>query len=273
MSKPRSELDEYTLARLSEAKIPKVLFFDLETAPSVGYYFEKFKEGNIVSTKNDWYILCFSYKWLGEKKVYSHALIDHKFNPAKPDDWPIIEKLWLLFNEADVICAHNGDSFDIKKSNTRFAIHGLKPPSPYKQMDTKKIAKKYFGFESNKLDELCRQLNLGRKIHTGGFDLWLECMAGKKEAWKKMVEYNKQDVLLLEQVYLRLRGWHKTHPNISFFTRNGGECTVCRSRNIKRDGIEYYAGGVAQRYQCNNCGKHYVGPKILSDEKVRTRNI
>lgn len=262
-------MDEKIIARLSNAKKPKILFFDLETAPSSGYFFELYKEGNIVSTNKDWYILCFSYKWLDEKRVYSHALIDHDFDPKKPDDWPIVDKLWQLFNQADVICAHNGDAFDIKKSNTRFVIHGLTPPSNYRQVDTKKIAKKYFGFDSNKLDELGRQLKLGRKVPTGGFDLWLKCMDGDKAAWKKMVSYNKQDVVLLEKVYLRLRGWHKTHPNISFFTRNRSECTVCGSKEIKKDGIEYYRGAVAQRFQCKNCGKHYVGPKV-SVEKVET---
>lgn len=259
-------MNEEIIARLSQAKIPKILFFDIETSPSLGYYFQLYKEGNIISTKADWYILCFSYKWLDEKKVHSEALIDYGYNPKKPDDWPIIEKLWALFNQADFICAHNGDQFDIKKANTRFAIHGLKPPSMYKQIDTKKIAKKYFGFESNKLDDLGRQLKLGRKISTGGFDLWIQCMAGDKNAWRKMVTYCKHDTVLLEQVYLRLRGWHKTHPNLSFFTRNGSECTVCRSKDIKKDGIEYYRGAVAQRFQCNDCGKHYIGPKVSTDK-------
>ena len=259
-------MNEEVLAGLSEGRAPRVLFFDVETVPSLGYYFQLYKEGNIISTKEDWYIMCFSYKWLGENKVHSEALIDYGFNPKKPDDWPVIEKLWLLFNQADVICAHNGDAFDIKKANTRFAVHGLKPPSPYRQMDTKKIAKKYFGFDSNKLDDLARQLKLDRKLDTGGMDLWFKCMAGDKRAWARMVKYNKQDVVVLEQVYLRLRGWHKTHPNLSFFTRNGSECTVCHSRDIKKDGLEYYRNSIAQRYQCNDCGKHYVGVKVPTEK-------
>lgn len=266
MASPKNTLDEKTIARLSEAKNPRVLAFDIETAPSKGYYFDLYKEGNIVSNTDEWYILCASWKWLDEKKVHSIALIDHGFNPKKPDDWPVVEKLWLLFNEADVIYAHNGDQFDIKKSNTRFVVHGLKPPSEYKQMDTKKIAKKYFGFESNKLDDLAKQLGLGRKMPTGGFELWMKCMAGERDAWAKMVQYNKHDVVLLEKVYLRLRGWHKTHPNLSFFTRNHMECTVCSSRNVKKDGIEYYRGAISQRWQCNDCGKHYVGPKVATNK-------
>lgn len=266
MSSPKNTLDEATVARLSEHKYPKILFFDIETAPSKGYYFELYREGNIVANTDEWYMLCFSYKWLDEKKVHSHALIDSNYNPKKPDDWYVVEKLWHLFNQADVIVAHNGDQFDIKKANTRFVVHGLHPPSEYRQIDTKKIAKRYFGFESNKLDNLGKQLHLGRKLSTGGFELWLDCMAGKPEAWKKMVQYNKQDVVLLEQVYLRLRGWHKTHPNLSFFSRNGGECTVCHSKNLKKDGIHPFRSAVAQRWQCKDCGKHWTGPKVPIDK-------
>lgn len=264
-------LNEETIARLGDAKSPKILFFDLETAASRGEYFDRSKEYNIVRVTQDWFILMFSYKWLDEKTVHTESLWDYGYNPKKPDDWAVVEKLWLLFNQADVVVAHNGDNFDMKKSNTRFVVHGLKPPSPYRQIDTKKIAKKYFGFESNKLDELGRQLGLGRKLETGGYALWEGCRDGDPASWKTMAKYNKQDVVLLEQVYLRLRGWHKTHPNLSFFTRNHAECTICHSEDIKRDGLEYYRGAVAQRYQCNDCGKHYVGPKVPTN-KIETYN-
>lgn len=264
------KLDEAAIAALNPTgKTPKILLFDIETAPSLGFYFDRYKEGNIVTTARDWYILCFAYKWLGEAKVHHSALIDHDYNPKKPDDWHVIKELWHVFNEADYIIAHNGDQFDVKKSNARFAIHGLPSPTPYISIDTKKMAKKYFSFESNKLDELGRQLNVGRKAKTGGFDLWIECMAGDKKAWAKMIEYNKQDVELLEQVYLKLRGWHSTHPNISFITRKHGVCPTCQSENIKKDGNRYTRTGSSIRYECKDCGRHFTGPTIHHD-KIRS---
>lgn len=262
------KLDELAIANLNpDGKRPRILLFDIETSPSTGMYFERWREGNILTTTQDWYMLCFAYKWLGEKQV--QAVSPKHFNVKKPDDWEVIEKLWLLFNEADYVIAHNGDQFDVKKAHARFAIHGLPPPSPFISIDTKKIAKKYFAFESNKLDELGRQLGLGRKEKTGGFDLWLECMQGNKAAWERMIKYNKKDVILLEQVYLKLRGWHSSHPNISFLSRKQGACPNCQSEKYKRDGLRYTRGGASVRYECLDCGRHYTGP-IIHNDKVRT---
>lgn len=265
MASPKHTLDEATVANLSQAKKPRILFFDLETAASRGEYFDRAKEYNILRVIDDWFIFMFSYKWLDEKSVHTESMWDYGYNPKKPDDFPIVEKLWLLFNEADILVAHNGDRFDIPKSKTRFIIHGLKPYSPCKSVDTKKVAKT-FGFESNKLDELGRQLGLGRKLETGGQGLWDGCRDGDERAWRLMKKYNIQDVILLEQVYLRLRGWHKNHPNLSFFTKNTLECIVCHSKDFKKDGIEYLSQNtVCQRYQCNACGKHRNGPRVHID--------
>ena len=37
------------------------------------------------------------------------------------------------------------------------------------------------------------------------------------KAWKKMVEYNKQDIVLLEKVYYALRPWDTYHPNMGVY--------------------------------------------------------
>lgn len=197
---------------------------------------------------------------------------DYGYNPNKPDDFPIVEKLWALFNEADIIIAHNGDRFDIPKSKTRFIIHGLPPPAPSKTIDTKKIAKG-FGFESNKLDELGRQLGLGRKLHTGGQALWDGCRDGEKEAWQLMKRYNKQDVVLLEQVYLKLRGWYKPHTNLGLITRNHS-CPNCGSFREQwvRNGFSYKKSGRHQRYSCRNCGNPNIIGEKIEMAKVITRN-
>lgn len=259
MASPITKLDEKTIAGLSEGKNPRMLLFDIETSTSMGEYFDRTREYNITRVRRDWIIFMFSYKWLGEKTVHTESIWDYGYNPKKPDDWPIIEKLWLLFNEADVIVAHNGDRFDVPKSRTRFIVHGLQPPSPYQTIDTKKLAKT-FGFDSNKLDELGRQLGLGRKLETGGQALWDGCQDGEPDAWRLMAKYNKQDVVLLEKVYLKLRGWAKVHPNLSLLTRNLA-CPTCQSKDFVRNGYHYLSTGKFQRLACKNCGKNFLGEK------------
>lgn len=158
-----------------------------------------------------------------------------------------------LLNDADVVIAHNGDSFDIKKINARFIIHKLAPPSPYRTIDTKREAKKIAGFDSNSLNNLGIDMDEGEKIKHRGFDMWEGCMAGKKRDWNDMKRYNKQDVDLLEKVYLRLRPWMKTHPNIS----SNGNCPKCNSAKVQRRGIVLNK----IRLQCMSCGGWFSLPE------------
>lgn len=221
----------------------KILLFDIETSPNISYTWGKWEQ-DVIEFKEEWKILCFAAKWLGGKKIFAHRI-------KGTSDREVVKALWKLFDETDIVVAHNGDSFDVKKTNARFAHYNLPPPSPYKTIDTKKIAKRYFNFNSNSLNDLGKYLGLGEKVETGGFKLWKQCMSGNQEAWRKMIKYNKQDVLLLEKVYLHFRPWMTGHPNVSIDT----ECPKCGSDNIQFRGIVRTApGNVYRRFQCNSCG-------------------
>lgn len=163
---------------------------------------------------------------------------------------------------ADAVIAHNGLRFDFKWANREFIFHGLTPPSPYKPIDTLSIAKAKFNFNSNKLDDLGDYLGVGRKMKHEGFGLWKKCMAGDKRAFKKMVAYNKQDIILLESVYLKLRAWG-SHPLLNF----GIICPTCGSKNVIKRGFIRVVGGRKQRYQCE-CGRW-----LLSNKKEKVKNL
>lgn len=243
----------------------KILLFDIETSPHLSYTWGKYEQ-DVIDFKEEGHIMCFAYKFLDEKKIYTVATIDFK----KDGERMVVENLHRLFDTADIIIAHNGDDFDIKMVNRSFARYGMQPPSPYETIDTKKLAKSRFRFTSNKLDDLGEYLGLGRKIQTGGFQLWLDCMAGNKKAWKKMLAYNKQDVALLEKIYLRLRPWAKTHPRID--TTDKILCPVCGSHKVQRRGYGYTASGfMYYRFQCNSCGKYSIGKhikRIINSENI-----
>lgn len=230
----------------------KILLIDLETMANLSWVWGKYEQ-NVIAYEKEWYMLSFAYKWLGESKVSVKSLPDYRgYNRAKNDDRALVKDLWELFDQADIIIAHNGNSFDIKKSNAKFIEHGLTPPSPYKVIDTKTVAKKYFKFNSNKLDDLGNILGLGRKIDTGGFDLWLGCASGDKKSWDKMCKYNKQDVLLLEKVYLRLRNWIINHPRTSDSPINE-KCPNCGSNHLQKRGFTLNKTTKLQRWQCQSC--------------------
>lgn len=258
--------------KISELKSSekKILLFDIETAPNLGYIWGKYEQ-DVIAFKEHWYIISFAWKWMGEKNSYVKALNDFKgYKVGEANDKELVKLLWSLFNQADIIIAHNGNSFDIRKANARFLKHNLQPPSPYKSIDTLLIARRYFKMDSNKLDDLGDYFGIGRKLQTGGFQLWLGCIAGEKKSWTKMKSYNKHDVILLEKVYMRLRSWNTTHPDLNLIYNTINNCPVCRSKKIIADKVIRTKTTRWQSYKCLECGAFHKDRIIKSDnwEKV-----
>lgn len=249
---------------------PRVLVFDIETTPFIGYTWGKWNV-NVIQFVEDWHVLCFAYKWLGEDDIHVVAQPDfaRDYRRNRRNDFKVVRELWKLLNEADVVIAHNGDKFDIKKVNARFAVHKLGRPAPFISIDTLKVARRNFAFGSNSLNDLGKFLDLGHKLPHTGFDLWLGCMAGNPESWKLMKRYNVQDVRLLEALYYRLRdeGWIVNHPNMALHAGVEHLCPVCLSDDLQRRGLKYSKSLTYQQWQCNNCGSY---SRSRSSEPTRT---
>ena len=228
----------------------RIAFIDIETAPNLGYTWGKYEQ-NVIAFEQEWFLLSFAVMWDGEDTAKTYKLPDFPgYDENRSNDAQLAAKLWAVLDEADLVVAHNGDRFDIKKANARFLAHGMTPPSPFKTVDTLKLARRHFALTSNKLDDVARALGLGRKAETGGFQLWRDCMAGDRKAWAKMARYNSQDVLLLAKVYERLRPWHPTHPNIE-----QGTCPACGSDHLMSRGVAFNGDKRVRRFQCYGCGK------------------
>lgn len=240
--------------KVEAPKRARVLLYDIETSPNLGWIWGKYEQ-NVIAYEEEWHILCFAYKWLGEKKTHVVALPDFKLYKKDPsNDYEVVKRLHELFNEADIVIAHNGNKFDQKKSQARMLFHGMQPPSPYHQIDTMMVARKYFNFNSNSLNDLGDMLKLGTKVETGGFKLWLGCMNGVKSSWDKMKKYNKQDVVLLEKVYLAMRGWIKPHPAMNLMEGKLNSCPNCAGTDIRKNGTYYNKVSKVQVWHCTNCG-------------------
>jgi hypothetical protein len=246
----------------------KVLFLDVERAPSLGWAWGKWEQ-DVLDFKTDWYFLSFAYKWQGEAKPHVRALPDYPtFKKNREDDFELCLELWELLDEADIVIAHNGDHADIPWARTRFLAHGMQPPSPFKSVDTRKVARRHFRFDSNKLDDLGRCLGLGRKLPNTGFELWSRCMAGEIKAFKEMSEYNIQDIILLEKVYLKLRSWtvDSDHPSVQ--PGHPEDCPKCGSSRIEKRGFTYTAFRKKQRYNCKSCGGWFTGSSVGLNKEI-----
>jgi uncharacterized protein YprB with RNaseH-like and TPR domain/predicted RNA-binding Zn-ribbon protein involved in translation (DUF1610 family) len=218
----------------------KVLFFDIETSPNLAYVWDKYEQ-DVIAFEKERDLMSFAYKWQGGKtKVCSLG----KFKPRQ-----LILELHKLFDEADIIIAHNADRFDIRMSNGFFLKYGLKPPSPYKTIDTLKIARKKFKLNSNSLNDLGTFLKVGEKVDTGGFKLWISCLRNKPGSWRKMEKYNKRDVDLLEKVFNIIGPWDNANLEYGF------KCPFCGSTNVQKRGWNINKVYKSKRFQCQNCGR------------------
>lgn len=161
----------------------------------------------------------------------------------------MLKAIHRLLDEADAVVTYNGDKFDLPTLNGEFVQLGLHPPAPAKSVDLIKIVKSKFRFPSNKLEYVAPALGVGNKLKNSGHELWVKCMAGDKEAWKEMEEYNIQDTVLLEKLFSVLLPWTKL-PSLTL----GLVCRSCSSSNVQRRGYHYTAVSKFQRYQCKDCG-------------------
>lgn len=244
---------ELARKEMVNSNLPKILILDVETAPLKAYVWQRYKQ-NIYPDQmlSEWFILTWSAKWLFAKEIMSDKIT--KEEVLKEDDKRIVTSLWKLLDEADIVIAHNGDLFDVPMMNGRFVIHGIVPPSPYKTIDTKKVAAKKFKFSSNKLSELAKYFGFKGKLDTD-FELWAKCMSGDEVAITYMQKYNDQDIIVLEEVYLKLRPWIDEHPNIGLYMElDKPVCGHCGSDKLTYlDKFHYTQTGKFETYRCE-CG-------------------
>lgn len=242
-------------------KQPKVLIYDIETSPNLGYVWGKWQQ-NVMKFAKERELLTVSYKWIGESKVTCLS------REGQNTDRHLVQKVASLLQEADITIAHNGDAFDRKVIKTRMLFWGMKPLKVNCSVDTRNAARTFFNFNGNSLSDLCHYLSLGAKVKTPGIELWLDCMAGKAAAWKLMCKYNKQDVTLLEKIYKRLLPWIENHPNMAkFFDKESTACPSCTSPEIRKDGIRVTVAYVKQRMVCKGCGKQWTVPMPKKGKK------
>lgn len=197
--------------------VPKVLLFDIETSRvnvEKSIWPDEIRRPSYLgqkAVKDDWYIISWAGKWLFSPESFGDVVRPKEGR----DDGRVTKSLHKVIKQADVVITHNGNKFDIKKINWRFLIHSLEPAQRYKSIDTLKESRAVFGATSYAMDFLCRQLGYDQK-HKTDYGLWEDCEAGDKEALQKMYLYNQNDVFMLEDLYLRMRGWFRNHPSFSY---------------------------------------------------------
>lgn len=246
---------------------PKVLVFDIETSPMLAYVWD-LHEQNVAlgQLHKDRFVIAWSAKWLGDpasKIMY----MDQRGSKNIEDDRKILQGLWNLLDEADIVITQNGKSFDSRRLNARFITHGMKPPSPYRHIDTYLLIRSVADFTSKKLgylaDTLCTKYKKLKHSEFPGLSLWIQCMAGNRKAWDSMKKYNIHDVLSTEELYEKVKAWAPQQMPTAFIPMHVSvQCGTCGKQDkMQRRGFHLTKTHRVQRFQCKGCGAWQLGKK------------
>lgn len=248
-------------------KSPKVLVLDVETSPIVAYVWSR-KNINVAlnQIKDDWAVIAWAAKWLDDSP--SEVMYKDQRNAKNVKaDKKLLQPLWKLLNQADIVLTQNGTSFDGPRLNARFILHGMKPPSPYRHLDTYRIARRVAQFTSNRLEylttHLCKKYKKLTHAKFPGMQLWKECLAGNKKAWDEMKTYNIHDVLATEELYHILKAWApESMPKPYLIAESTQQCGVCGSANMVSNGLRSTNKKTYRRLNCLSCGAWSKGEVV-----------
>ena len=209
--------------------------------------------------------ICAAGRFYGEKEVRFTSLWDD-------GETGFLQTMWDWFDECSILVGHNANSFDVKKVRSDFINAGFPPPSPFKVIDTLRVARSELGHESNTLDSLCQRLGVKAKTDKYDPDVALAAVNGDTKAQKRIRRYNCGDIVATEQLFDRLRPYIKSAPHLGMWTGNSWACPNCGFDGIANNPTgEAYANVTKYKaFQCEKCGTHIRGNRKLADP-IQTR--
>lgn len=246
----------------------KILTLDIEMTPNLAHLWQLWGNQHVSLNQliESSELLCAAWKWHDDSRVR----FARGPNYMIAGDWGL-PALYEAVDMADAIVTYNGRKYDMPRLNSAFIENGFDVPRPYTQIDLYQTVKRVFGWPSNKLDYVAQKLlGVGKASHEG-HDLWVKCMSGDPDAWARMEEYNKQDVVITELLYDKLKPWIPGHPNTLLYGDEPGvtACPRCGSRSFQKRGFSVRATRKYQQYKCNECAGWFSDTRSAEGTTVR----
>lgn len=241
----------------------KILFMDLENLHRPEHIFNSGKPGRFRPRPAGFcsdlaYILVFGYKWLGDDKARSLTVSKKEFKNDPFDDGPILQEMYDIMMQADIVVTWYGKGHDFPFLTTRLAQKGLYLDTQIKHIDLFQVASKKLRLSSNRLDNVSKFFGQEPKMKIGG-KIWADCWSGNYDSLQLMAEYCRQDVEVLEQVY------HKMAPlGIGLPTpkQDTPVCHTCGQATLVGNGTRTTLVNTYRRLRCTSCGSHQKGEVI-----------
>lgn len=245
----------------------KIWIFDIETSPHLSFHFGRWQQNiprqNTVSESS---VSCWAGKWFGDSTMFFMSEWEHGHEA-------MMQGIWDMLDEADVVIGFNSNKFDVKRVNAEFLRLGWEPPSPYMKLDLLTQARKQFAFSSNRLKDLLKELGLTPKLEdNANMQLWMDVYFEKKAAQERMKSYNKQDVRSTEEFYQFILPWITPHPNWGLFVDDVADganpvCPTCGEQDMHPHKKRYTKVKAYMQWKCGSCGSYHRGRKALKGSK------
>jgi len=178
---------------------PKVLYIDIETALMKVYIYDLFVPGKRINKDlilQNSFVINWAAAWLDEEWQIKGRILSEVLTPreaVKQNDARILETLFYMMDEADYICGHNSNNFDLKKLKWRFLKHGWGYPHETKKLDSFKMSGETKP-ASRGLEHLSVEFGGKRKMGLDIFE-WIEIVEkGTPKLLRKADKYCRGDV-------------------------------------------------------------------------------
>lgn len=257
------------MTELQEKRKPRIISFDLEVSPALGYFYPPTWETRVLETVSRQKLMSFAYQVVGEKKITAKNLSARKdYKKGDQDDKWLVTELHKVLSSADILLGQNSDQFDVKMANYFFILNDLEPIPPVKYIDTKKIAKRYFRFMNNTLDNLGKELGFGGKTEITYADLWIPAfLEGDAKSWRLMDKYCKNDVDKTTKIYLKMRPFMHQHPSLSRLSGEWDSCPRCGGFQHRVKAYRTTNTSRYKQYQCLECKGFFSDRKAISEKE------
>lgn len=207
-------------------------------------------------------ILCAGFKEVGKGKAEVYNILDYsEGGDLIRAERRLLKDISTRLLDCDVWLTHYGTWFDVPFVNSRLLYHKLPVlPANFSHLDTWKISRNRLKLRSNRLVTISEFLGTDEHKNAIKPEQWIRAMGGHIPSMNYIVEHCRRDVVVLEEVYNRLRPLVLDHPNRGLIDGRGG-CGICGADKLQKRGFHVTRTRKYQRYQCSSCGGWSKGTK------------
>lgn len=197
------------------------------------------------------YLLCVAFGDVGKKKVELFSLSQYGDKNPLSYERDLVVDVAKKFQDIDILLSYYGKGYDIPFLNTKMLEYGLPVLPNIPHVDLYWTAKSNLSLSRKSMQNVAYFTKADHSKTPVEGRLWKAAMAGDRKALRAIEIHNIDDVKVLRDVYMKLRGLVRMHPRVNGY----GPCRTCGSEKIQSRGIYVtHLKNDKRRVQCQGCG-------------------